>query len=56
MHYDDHGQPTGDCLLAISTTEDAARATTLLNATMLDGFKVTMYVVPFSANGSSGGQ
>lgn len=46
MHYNDAGDPTGDCLLAVGTPEDTVRAVSKLNGRILSGHKVTMYILP----------
>lgn len=35
MHYDDTGKPTGNCLLALVSAEDAKRASNLLHLRLI---------------------
>ncbi len=46
MHYNDAGEPTGDCLLAIETPEDTVRAVAKLSGTEIAGHTVRMYILP----------
>ena len=47
MFYDGkQDQPTGDCLLALTTAEDAVRAVSKLNGSNVAGHTVKMYIVP----------
>ncbi|MFH4973968.1 hypothetical protein AB6A40_000677 [Gnathostoma spinigerum] len=48
IKLDDHGVPTGECLLAVGSMQEATKAVAMLNGRRLNGSIVTMSVVKSS--------